>query len=299
MATLREVRARITGVKKTQKITRAMKMVAAAKLRRSQSSVVAARPYAFALKHLLGHMSATVDLATNPFVIQREIKSVALIVVTADRGLCGAFNSNLLKAAVNHINLNYTQLNTEGRLKLFCIGRKGFDFFARRQYKVAGKYIGVFNTLVFGQAQAIVREVIRGYLAGEFDKVEIVFNEFKSIARQNILIDRFLPITPSQEAPGVATGRSDVLADYIYEPSGRQIVDTLIPKHLNFQLWRILLESNAAEQGARMAAMDNATENANEMISSLQLVYNKARQASITKELLEIVAGAEALKKTA
>jgi F-type H+-transporting ATPase subunit gamma len=291
MATLREVRARITGVKKTQKITKAMKMVAAAKLRRSQSNVVAARPYALELRHLLEHLSATVDLAVNPFVIQREVKSIALVVVTADRGLCGAFNSNLLKAAVNHINANYGQLNSEGKVKLFCVGRKGFDFFSKRQYKIGGKYIGVFSSLVFGQAQAIVREVVQGYLAGEFDKVEIVYNEFKSVARQNIVVDQFLPLASAHEVPVGG------LSNYIYEPSNWQIVDALVPKHLNFQLWRILLESNAAEQGARMAAMDNATENANEMISSLQLVYNKARQASITKELLEIVAGAEALKK--
>lgn len=298
MATLREVRARITGVKKTQKITKAMKMVAAAKLRRSQSNVVAARPYAITLKHLLEHLSSTVDLVANPFVVQREIKSVALVVVTADRGLCGAFNSNLLKAAVNHINANYAQLNADGKLKLFCVGRKGFDFFSKRQYRVAAKYIGIFNNLVFGQAQSIVRDVIQGYLAGEFDKVEIVYNEFKSIARQKIVVDQFLPITSSEEFPVAGSGEVKMLANYIYEPSSRQIVDALVPKHLNFQFWRILLESNAAEQGARMAAMENATENANEMISSLQLVYNKARQASITKELLEIVAGAEALKKT-
>lgn len=291
MATLREVRARITGVKKTQKITKAMKMVAAAKLRRSQSNVVAARPYASALRHLLEHLCATVDLAANPFVIQREIKSVALVVVTADRGLCGAFNSNLLKASVSHLNANYSQLNSEGRLKLFCVGRKGFDFFSKRQFKVGGKYMGVFSNLVFGQAKSIVREIVQGYLAGEFDKVEIIYNEFKSVARQNIVIDQFLPLASTHDA-AIAGHRN-----YIYEPSSGQIVNALVPKHLNFQLWRILLESNAAEQGARMAAMDNATENANEMIASLQLVYNKARQASITKELLEIVAGAEALKK--
>jgi F-type H+-transporting ATPase subunit gamma len=297
MATLREVRARITGVKKTQKITKAMKMVAAAKLRRAQSSVVAARPYAFALRRLLEHMSATTDIASNPFVMRREVKSAALVVVTADRGLCGAFNSNLVKAAVNHISTQYGQLHSEGKLRLFCVGRKGFDYFSRRQYNVAGKYIGLFSNLVFGQAQEIVREVIRGYLAGDFDTVEIVYNEFKSIARVKIVVDQFLPFAVLQDAPGESAYKRAPGANYIYEPSSRAIVDALVPKHLNFQFWRILLESNAAEQGARMAAMDNATENANEMISSLQLVYNKARQASITKELLEIVAGAEALKK--
>lgn len=298
MATLREVRARITGVRKTQKITRAMKMVAAAKLRRAQSSVVAARPYAKGMKYLLQHLSSTVDLATNPFVLQRDVKSVALVVVTADRGLCGAFNSNLIKAVVSHINQHYTRIQVEGKLKLFCIGRKGFDYFSKRRYPIGARYIGVYNNLVFGQAQTIVREIVQGYLGGEFDRVEIIYNEFKSIARQKITIEQFLPLSSIPDEPEEATVSAKTVPNYIYEPTAQRIVDSLVPKHLNFQLWRILLESNASEQGARMAAMDNATENANELISSLQLVYNKARQASITKELLEIVAGAEALKKT-
>jgi F-type H+-transporting ATPase subunit gamma len=298
MATLREVRARIAGVKKTQKITKAMKMVAAAKLRRSQSNVVSARPYALSMKHLLQHLSATVDIAANPFVAERDVKAVALVVVTADRGLCGAFNSNLLKAAVNHINAHYKQTQADGKLQLFCVGRKGFDFFSKRNYAIAGKYIGVYSNLVFGQARTIVGDLVRGYVAGEFDRVEVVYNEFKSIARQQIVIEQFLPLPP--EAKGAADGAVKAVSatNYIYEPSSQLIVDALVPKHLNFQMWRVLLESNASEQGARMAAMDNATENANELISSLQLVYNKARQAAITKELLEIVAGAEALKKT-
>jgi F-type H+-transporting ATPase subunit gamma len=296
MATLREVRARISGVKKTQKITKAMKMVAAAKLRRAQSSVMAARPYAAALRHLLEHLSAAVDLSENPLVARRDIKAVGLLVVTADRGLCGAFNSNLLKAAVNHINAHYAQLNAEGKVRIYTLGRKGTDYFSRRQYTVAGKYIGFFNNLVFGQAQAVVGEISRAYLAGEIDKVEVVYNEFKSIARQKIVVDQFLPLASLGEQPDGAAAGPEVLTNYIYEPSSAQIAAALVPKHLNFQLWRILLESNAAEQGARMAAMDNATENADELITSLQLVYNKARQASITKELLEIVAGAEALR---
>ncbi len=298
MATLREVRARITGITKTQKITRAMKMVAAAKLRRAQSSVVAARPYAAALKHLLEHLASSVELYASPLMSQREVRSVALLVVTADRGLCAAFNSNLLKAAVNHINANYLPLKAEGRLSIYCVGRKGADFFAKRGYAIAGRYIGVFNKLTFGQAQTVVGDISRAYLAGQCDKVEVVYNEFKSIARQRIVVDQILPLVPSDTWGDPGQGRPAVPTNYIYEPSIRQIMDALLPKHLDFQLWRILLESNAAEQGARMAAMDNATENANELISSLRLVYNKARQAAITKELLEIVAGAEALKKT-
>lgn len=294
MATLREVRARIAGVKKTQKITKAMKMVAAAKLRRSQSNVTAARPYAQAMRHLLEHLGSAVDIASSPFVEQREIRSAAMVIVTADRGLCGAFNSNLIKTAVARIDEHYAQLNSEGKLKLFCVGRKGFDFFSKRRYTVAQKYIGVYNNLVFTQASAIAADLTRGFLAGDFDKVEIIYNEFKSVARQQITVDQFLPVI---RLAGEPQGSSPS-ANYIYEPSSVRIIESLIPRHLNFQIWRVLLESNAAEQGARMAAMDNATENANELISTLQLVYNKARQASITKELLEIVAGAEALRET-
>jgi len=296
MATLREVRARIAGIKKTQKITRAMKMVAAAKLRRAQTNVMAARPYAAALRRLLDHLASAVDLSAHPFMAQRETRSVALLVVTADRGLCGAFNSNLLKAAVNHINTQYSRMNAEGKVRIYCVGRKGSDYFSRRSYAVAGKYIGVFHNLTFGEARAVVRDITDAYRSGEVDRVEVVYNEFKSIARQRIVVDRFLPLGPSgdEDTPQKSPGPTN----YIFEPSDSHIAETLIPRHMDFQLWRILLESNAAEQGARMAAMDNATENADELISSLQLVYNKARQASITKELLEIVAGAEALKKT-
>lgn len=293
MATLREVRARISGVKKTQKITKAMKMVAAAKLRRAQMAVVSARPYAQKVRQLLQHLAASVDVSQHPLFVHREESAVAVIIVTSDRGLCGAFNSNLLRNAMAHVQSKYAGLNQSGKLKLFCVGKKGFDFFNKRQYKIAGKHIGVYNSLSFGQAQMIVREVVEGYTRGDFDRVEIMYNEFKSIAQQRIVNEQFLPIPPeaSTDSHAVTT------ANYIYEPSAAKILDALVPKHLNFQVWRVLLESNAAEQGARMAAMDNATENAEEMISELQLIYNKARQASITKELLEVVSGAEALKK--
>ncbi len=291
MATLREIRSRISGVKKMQKITKAMKMVAAAKLRRAQLNVIAARPYARKMKELLHHLCASVDANINPFLAQRDVKSVALVVVTSDRGLCGAFNSNLLKAALNHIQKHYPDA---AMVKVFCIGRKGFDLFSKRKFTIAGKYIGVYGNLVFAQAQVIVREITEGYVRGEFDKVEIVYNEFKSIAQQRIVVEQFLPIP--KDALEDTTKHSTRPVDYIYEPGKIAIVNALVPKHLNFQIWRVLLESNAAEQGVRMAAMENATENANEMISSLQLSYNKARQAAITKELLEIVSGAEALK---
>jgi F-type H+-transporting ATPase subunit gamma len=294
MATLREVRARIIGVRTTQKITKAMKMVAAAKLRRAQAGVVAARPYSRKMKDLLDHLVASSDTNLNSLVLPREIRSVAFVVITSDRGLCGAFNSNLLGAAVEHVNKHYAAENENGNLKVFCVGRKGFDFFSKRHYKVMGRHIGVYNNLVFAQARMIARELVDGYTKEEFDKVEVIYNEFKSVARQRIVIEQFLPVSVS--SGDVSAGKGPV--HYIYEPNPIAIVNALIPKHLDFQMWRILLESNASEQGARMAAMDNATENANEMISMLQLAYNKARQGSITKELLEVVGGAEAQKKT-
>ncbi|MDH4068798.1 MAG: ATP synthase F1 subunit gamma [Ignavibacteria bacterium] len=292
MATLREVRNRITGVKKTQKITKAMKMVAAAKLRRAQSGVIAARPYAATMKNLLSQLVRSVDTSVNPLLAARDARSIAVIVVTSDRGLCGGFNANLIRTTLQHLGEKYPGVQEEGRLKLFCVGKKGCDFFSKRQYTIAGKYVDVYSDLVFTQAQAISREVVDGFLKGEIDVVEIVYNEFQSVARQNVVFERFLPIQTEIEAVEDAK-----TVDYLYEPSTVEIVDALLPRHLNFHIWKALLESNAAEQGARMAAMENATENANEMISHLQLVYNKARQAAITKELLELVGGAEALKK--
>jgi F-type H+-transporting ATPase subunit gamma len=292
MATLREIRGRIVGVKKTQKITRAMKMVAAAKLRRAQTNVVQARPYAAKIRELLQHLSANPATGANPFLRERPVHAVALVVVTADRGLCGAFNSNLIRAAESHITANYAELSAQGKVKLFCVGKKGADYFQRHGYALAGRYIGVYNNLVFAQAQMIARDIVQGYSRGEFDRVEIVYNEFKTVVQPRIVFEQFLPVPKAAVEPAV---RHTV--DYIYEPSDVAILDAIVPKHLNFQIWRVLLESNAAEQGARMAAMENATTNANALISTLQLSYNKARQAAITKELLEIVAGAEALRK--
>ena len=305
MPTLREIRRRISGVKSTQKITKAMKMVAAAKLRRAQDAVISARPYARKMKELLQHLASVVDVTAHPLFAARELKNVAVIVVTADRGLCGAFNANIIRAAAAHVRMNYADMHAAGKVKLISVGKKGVDFFAKNNYHIASKHIGIFAGLNFSNAQAIVGEVVEGFLTGEYDRVEVVYNEFKSIMQQRVVIDQTLPI-PSQEVN--PQPKADALAqkshiahhtsqvDYIYEPSSAEIISALVPKHLNFQVWRILLESNAAEQGARMTAMDNATTNASDLIHDLQLTYNKARQASITKELLEIVSGAEALQ---
>ena len=296
MPSLKDLKNRIKSVKSTQKITKAMKMVAAAKLRRAQESILQARPYARKMAEMLRHLSGKVDAAKYPVLTQRPVEKVAVIVVTADRGLCGAFNTNVVRAAVSHINNSYKDLFAAGNVKLFCIGRKGFEFFNKRNYEILSKQIGIFNSLNFGNARTIVKEIVDGYAAKKFDKVVVVYNEFKNAAQQRIAIELFLPIPP-EAVEKADQKRLRSLVDYIYEPSSEEIISALVPKHLNFQMWRVLLESNAAEQGARMTAMENASTNAKEMISSLELSYNKARQASITKELLEIVSGAEALKK--
>jgi F-type H+-transporting ATPase subunit gamma len=292
MPTLREVRSRISGVKKTQKITKAMKMVAAAKLRRAQNAVVSARPYAATMKSMLQHLALQAEGAGGTLLAERELRSVALVVVTADRGLCGAFNSNLIKSAVARLEERYPGWNAEGRVSLFCIGKRANDYFSKRRFTVAGKHVGIFDRLAVSDAQRIAGELIGGFERGDFDRVEIIYNAFKSIARQEIVFEQFLPVPAAALKEGE---RAKAGVEYIYEPSKEKLLEALVPKHLNFEVWRILLESNAAEQGARMAAMENATSNADELISTLQLQYNKARQASITKELLEIVSGAEAL----
>jgi F-type H+-transporting ATPase subunit gamma len=291
MATLREIRQRITGVKNTQKITKAMKMVAAARLRRAQEAIISTRPYARKLGELLRHLVTKVDVNLNPLLVSRETKNVLLVVVTADRGLCGSFNSNIIKAAVNHLK-TYSGFN----VKMLTVGRKGTDFFGKRNFNVISKHPGIFTDLDFTDAREIVQEVTEGFLKGEYDRVDVIYNEFKSVIQQRVVIEQLLPIPP-EEITGKRDLHSLAQVDYIYEPSSSEIVNALLPRHLNFQMWRVLLESNAAEQGARMSAMDNATENAKELIHDLTLKFNNARQASITKELLEIVSGAEALTK--
>lgn len=296
MAILRDIRRRIVGVKNTQKITKAMKMVAAAKLRRAQEAILHARPYARKIAEMLNHLTGKVEVAKYPQFTRRPLTKVALVVVTADRGLCGAFNSNIVRATAQYIDKRYRELNAAGNVKLLCIGKKGYEYFHKRNYAIFSRHVGIFQALNFGSARLIADEISSGYVAGEFDLVEVVYNEFKNAVQQRVVIEQFLPI-PADGGRGEDSGRVRSLVDYIYEPSSEEIISSLVPKHLNFQMWRILLESNAAWFGAQMTAMENASTNARELIRTLQLSYNKARQASITKELLEIVGGAEALKK--
>jgi len=290
MATLREVRSRISGVKKTQKITKAMKMVAAAKLRRAQSAVVGARPYARGMKSLLQRLQPSMEPGSEPLTTARPLATLGVVVVTSDRGMCGAFNTNILRAAQAHMATVMPDFRTANSVRLFLVGKKATDFFTKQQLPIAAKHPGFFGRLSFGETQTVAREIVDMYLRGEIDRVDVIYNEFKSVAQQRIIIEQYLPLVPEVESQE----SSSRAVDYIYEPSQGENISALIPRFLNFSLWRIFLESNASEQGARMAAMENATENAREMIETLQLQYNKARQAAITKELLEVVSGAEA-----
>jgi len=289
MATLRDIKLRIKGIKSTQQITKAMKMVAAAKLRRATESVLNARPYAKKISVLLSHLVNEDEKQANPLFADREVKNVAVVVVTADRGLCGAFNTNIIKEAVRYLEEEVKQKGLN--YQLYCLGKKGSDYFGRRNYNISAKYPGIFSQIDYSTAQRLVDEIIPKYLDGSIDKVIIIFNEFKSIIQQKIVVEQFLPITPGDENDKYES------ANYIYEPDQKAIFNYLIPKHLKGQMWRVLLESNASEFAARMTAMDNATTNAKELIRTLSLTYNSKRQAAITTEILEIVSGANALKE--
>ncbi|MDP3149458.1 MAG: ATP synthase F1 subunit gamma [Ignavibacteria bacterium] len=289
MATLRDIRRRIKGVQNTEQITKAMKMVAAAKLRRAQENVISARPYARKISGLVNHLLTDELSGTNELLLTRQTKKVLVVVLTSDRGLCGAFNTNILKEAVRLIEEELIPQQLE--YSLFCIGKKGFDFFRKRDYSITGNALGVFGHLKFTDALSISSEMISGYLKGDFDKVVVVYNEFKSVVRQEIVREQYLPISFDN---GEKVKQSST--DYIFEPGQKEIIDSLLPKHLQSQMWRILLESNASEFGARMTAMDNASTNAKDLIRSLKITYNKARQAAITKEILEVVSGANASK---
>ncbi len=290
MATLRDIKRRIKGVQSTQQITKAMKMVAAAKLRRAQDKILNARPYAREIFVMLSHLVTEFDLTSNPYLKPREVKNAAVVIVTSDRGLCGAFNSNIIKESIRFINEDLLPNNITPNI--ICVGRKGMEFFTKRDFNVVYKKSGLFSSLRFESAAEISNFVIDGYLSHKFDKVVIIYNEFKSIIQQRIVTEQFLPVPVKKRTEK----EKQTIPNYIFEPNQQAIFNYLLPKHLKAQMWRVLLESNAAEFGAQMTAMDNATTNAKELIRTLQLKYNKERQAAITKEILEIVSGANALK---
>jgi len=290
MATLRDIKRRIVGVKNTQKITRVMKMIAAAKLRKARTNILNARPYTDKIASIVSKLPAEDDLSSNPFFAQRDVKNVAIVVVTADRGLCGSFNQNIIKETERYIN---KELKAEDiKLQLFCAGKKGVDYFRKRDYEIIGADSGLFSSLEYNSALNIYNTIVPKFLDGAIDKVVLIYNSFVSIINQKLEIKQLLPITT--ESGSEEKHNDDI--NYIYEPNRGYIFKYIIPKHLKAQLWRTLLESNAAELSARMTAMDNATNNADELIKSLNLTYNKERQAAITREILEIVSGANALK---
>ncbi len=304
MASLRDIRSRIGSVQNTQQITRAMKMVAAAKLRKAQERIFTTRPYAFKIREMIGHLRQRLDPTEHPlFQPREEIGGALVIVVTSDRGLAGAFNTNLLKVAEATIAERFGPQRDAGRLTILAVGRKAHEYFGKRGFDLVGDYRGVFNDLRFPVAGEIVDLAVEGYLNEEWDVVEVVYNEFKNTITQNRVAEQLLPIpaetffTPvMEEADTVDTDADETgEVEYLFEPSAEVLLERLIPEYLQYQLWRALLESNASEQGARMVAMDNATTNAGELLKDLKLTYNRARQAAITTEIIEISSGAEAM----
>ena len=289
MANLRAIRKRIGSVKSTQQITKAMKMVSAAKLKRTQDAIVAARPYAGKMREVVQAVAGRAGQDAHPLLSSRERKKVALLVVTSDRGLCGGFNSNLLRAANRFLREVGREVE---EVALFVVGRKARDFFRRRQVPMRKEYLNVLGTLSYRHAERMANDLVGGFLAEEFDEVVVVFNEFRSAISQAVRMDKLFPIAVEQAGENAVAGG----IDYLYEPSQQEILAILLPKYVEAQIFRVLLESVAGEHGARMTAMDSATNNAVEMISRLTLQMNRARQAAITKELMEIIGGAEALK---
>jgi F-type H+-transporting ATPase subunit gamma len=288
MPSLRDIKRKITSVKKTQQITKAMKMVAAAKLRRAQERVIAARPYARKMFAVITNLAARVERAQHPLLAKREPKQVKLLVLTSDRGLCGAYNTNILRKAVEAVK----QFKAEGKeVKINVVGRKGRDFFRKRAGYTLGKVWSELGMIDYEKAADVGKNIVERFAAGETDEVYLLYNEFKTVMQQKVTLEKLLPVEPPAEAdPFMAA------VDYLYEPSADAILDSILPKHIEVQVYRSMLESQASEMGSRMTAMDSATRNAKDMIERLTLKFNKQRQAAITKEISEIVGGAEALK---
>ena len=284
MANLKDIRDRIKSVKSIQKVTKAMKMVAAAKMRRAQENMEKARPYNHRLIEIIQHLLPSVERSMLPLLEVRDVKRIAYVVVTSDRGLAGSFNSSILRKAHNDID-KFGKENVD----IFCIGKKAKDYFKSRQYNIIESYSDFWSDLNFNQSMKIGSTIINHFLDLSVDEIRVVYNEFVNVATQATITEKLLPIKLNDEE------LSDT--DYLYEPSKKKIVKSLIPRYLNAQVWKYLLESYASEQAARMVAMENATTNSEDMIKNLTLEFNKARQAAITTEMLEIVSGAEALKE--
>ena len=285
MATLRDIRRRIGSVKNTKQITRAMKVVASSRLRLSQERIFNARPYANQMLAVLESVAARLEQQQHPLLARRPERKSLLVVVTADRGLCGAFNANLLRTAQSYI-----RERSADKVSLVVVGRKGRDFFRRQSVSITAEYLNIFKQLEFSHAKELAEKIIGLYTSEEVDAVDLVYNEFKSMMVQDVKVERYLPIEPRVAAEG------EFQADYIYEQPPEEILKALLPRYVEIEVFRALLESQAAEYAARMTAMDAATNNADDLIETLRLKLNRARQAGITKEIIEVVSGAQALE---
>lgn len=286
MAALVDLRQRIKGVKNTQKITRAMKMVAAAKLRRAQSNVLSARPYARRMLGILNSLAIRIDNNGHPLLrVSEEQKNIELIIITGDKGLCGSFNTNIIKQSED-----FLETREDKDLFLNLVGKKGRDYFKKRKFNIKHEFVDIFRKLSYDDAAIIADQLSEEFSENQLDAIYLVYNEFKSVLQQRVVVERLLPIADLE------LDRTEEQIDYIYEPEAKIILEQLLPLHVRTQVWRALLESNAAEQAARMNSMENATTNAQEIIENLTLTMNKLRQQTITRQLIEVVSGADALK---
>ncbi|MEM7550678.1 MAG: ATP synthase F1 subunit gamma [Bacteroidota bacterium] len=290
MANLKEVKNRINSVQSTQQITKAMKMVAAAKLRRAQDKIIELRPYAQKLDEILGNLGGE-ENTSSPYYELRDINKVLIIAISSDKGLCGAFNSNVFKTTNRLIEDKYQSLFNSGNVDILPLGKRSFEFFSKRDYSVISDYYEIFSDLSFEKARTVAEFAMNKFASGDYDRVHVVYNEFKNVATQILKTDQLLPIDSSVSDDNL----SAVENDYIFEPNRNEILEDLIPRSVKIKFFKSVLESNASEHGARMTAMDKATDNANELLKELKLTYNRTRQAAITTEILEIVGGAEAL----
>ena len=289
MASLKEVKTRISSVVSTQQITKAMKMVAAAKLRKSQDRIMQMRPFSQKMTEVMQNISSGANDNDNWYSKPRGEEKILIVAITSDRGLCGSFNSNVFKNVIRYIQEKYSAQQSGKNVTILPIGKKSMEFFSKRSLNVVGEYSGIFHSLSFEKVSEAGDYLIDSYRKGKYDKIEIVYNQFKNVATQILVIEQFLPVLP------VKAARKENI-DFIFQPNQEEILAGVIPKALKVQLYKAVLESNASENGARVTAMDKATENAGELLKDLRLMYNRTRQAAITKEILEIVAGAEALK---
>jgi F-type H+-transporting ATPase subunit gamma len=295
MANLKEVRVRIASVKSTRQITSAMKMVAASKLRRAQNAILGMRPYAQKLHEIMENLSSGLEGSDEgAYADDRGNNKVLLVPVTSNRGLCGAFNANIIKETINYINNELSAQHKAGNVELYCICKKGADIFTSRGYKIATINTAIFDDLTFDNTVKISEELMEAFVSKKYDKIILIYNQFKNAAVQVLQVEQFLPV--SKPEPSETKENTEIKANYIFEPSKAEILEALVPKSIKVQLYKALADSFAAEHGARMTAMHQATENADDLIKELNLSYNKARQAAITNEILEIVSGAEALK---